>query len=130
MSVNRKTDIREDVYHQAFKRELENLGLKENVDFLQYVTSNPDYIFINHSILGEVKKNGSTTSYKDAFKEIKNREGKQYDIKNYDNFFILTDKHISVYRTNDIDWSKNNFTQEDFDKFVTRFNNTPTDIKD
>ena len=129
MSVNRKTDIREDVYHQAFKRELENLGLKENVDFLQYVTSNPDYIFINHSILGEVKKNGSTTSYKDAFKEIKNREGKQYDIKNYDNFFILTDKHISVYRTNDIDWSKNNFTQEDFDKFVTRFNNTPTDIK-
>lgn len=129
MSKNNENDVREDFYHQAFKRDLESLGLKENVDFLQYVTSNPDYIFINHSILGEVKKNSSITSYKEAFNEIKNREGKQYDIKNYDNFFILTDKHISVYRTSDIDWSKNTFNQEDFDKFITRFNNTSTDIK-
>lgn len=129
MSKDKDKNIREDVYHQAFKRDLENLGLKENVDFLQYVTSNPDYIFINHSVLGEVKKNDSITSYKEAFAEIKNRDGKQYDIKNYDNFFILTNEHISVYKTEDIDWSKSFFDQEDFDKFVTRFNNTPIGIK-
>ena len=121
---------REDFYHQSFKKQLENiLGLKEDEDFLQYVTSNPDFIFLKYSCLGEVKRADGVNFYKDAFKEIKNRAGKKYDIINYDNFFILTDKYISFYQTKDIDWSKSTFDKNDIEKYIVRFENKPASIK-
>ena len=120
---------REDFYHQTFKRLLESIGLIEGKDFLQFVTSNPDFIFLNNSCLGEVKRDDMMSNYKSAFIEIKNREGKEYDIKYYDNFFILTDKYLSFYKTSDIDWSKEEFTSEDFEKYIVRFNNKNLDIK-
>lgn len=124
-----KDNIREQVYHEAFKKQLEKLGLIENKDFEQYVTSGPDFVFLNFSVLGEVKTKKTLTSYKTAFEEIKNRNGKKWDIRNYDNFFILTDKLIEVYKTSDIDWTKSSFGQEDFDKAIVRFNTTQADIK-
>lgn len=119
---------REDFYHQIFKKQLESINLVENEDFLQFVTSNPDFIFLNHSCLGEVKRSDTASYYKDAFIEIKNREGKEYDIKNFDNFFILTDKYLSFYKTDDVDWSKKDFAPEDFEKYIVRFDNKDLDI--
>jgi len=126
----KKCPEREDFYHQTFKNQLEKIvHLVEGKDFLQYVTANPDFIFIEHSCLGEVKREDSISYYKDAFKEIKNRAGKKYDIVNYDNFFILTDKYISFYKTSSIDWTKENFDSNDFDKYDVRFENTNASIK-
>ena len=122
--------IREDKYHQRFKTRLTDIiGLKEEVDFEQYVTRNPDFIFLNHAVLGEVKTKDNITSYRDAFVEIQHRNGKEYDIHNYDNFFVITEKYISFYKTSDFNWTNDVFDKADFDKFVVRFNNVDASIK-
>lgn len=122
--------IREDKYHQRFKTQLTNiLDLKEEIDFLQYVTRNPDFIFLNYAVIGEVKTKDNITSYRDAFVEIQRRNGKEYDVHNYDNFFILTEKYISFYRTSDFDWTDDIFNKKDFDAYAVRFNNVEASIK-
>ena len=99
----KKVANREDPCHQKFKEDLLKLDLKEYLDFEQYTTGNPDYIFLNSSlvneIIGEVKRKECITSYKLMFKELRARKGKQYDVNNYDYFFTLTEKYISIYKT-------------------------------
>jgi len=73
-------------------------------DYDTWGSGAPDIIFINRSILGEVKRNDSVTSYKSAFNEIKKRKKTEFLIDNFVFFFICTDKHIKFYETSKVDW--------------------------
>lgn len=115
--------MREDKIHQQVKQYLLKAGLKQGVDFEEYVTKNPDYIFENYGCIGEIKAGSTTTHLKSAFKEIKERKGK-YAIKNWPYFFILTDQYIRVYKTEEMTW----VFEQDKDRYTAEYKYTERDL--
>lgn len=126
--MEKKPKDREQKYHQELRDNLIELGLKENEDFRHYFTGGPDFVFLKRSMIGEVKREETKSSYRYAFEELRDRKG-DYEVKNYTNFFVLTPKYISVYETNKIDWTKEKFDEKDFKSYTVRFDNNSRNVK-
>lgn len=126
--MEKKPKDREQKYHEKFRRDLIDAGLKESENFEHYFTGGPDFVFLNYSILGEVKREETKSLYRDAFDELRKRKG-NYKISNYDNFFVLTPRYISVYETEKIDWTKEKFDEKDFNNYTVRFDNNSENVE-
>lgn len=78
---------------------------KNNVNFKAWGSSGPDFLLMEHNLIGEVKKENSIPLLKEAVKELYERTKSQFKISSFPAFFIISGNVIRYYtQTNKEKW--------------------------
>lgn len=76
---------------------------QNNVPFKAWGSSGPDFLLTTHNLIGEVKKEYSTTLLKEAIKEIYERTKPTFKISSFPAFFVILGHEIRYYTQTDKD---------------------------
>lgn len=103
---------------------------QNKVPFKAWGSSGPDFLLTSHNLIGEVKKENSTTLLKEAIKEIYERTKPIFKISSFPAFFVITGRVIRYYtQTNKARWQDVNldeclvFDEKNRDIFLEYINN-------
>lgn len=103
---------------------------QKNVPFKAWGSSGPDFLLTEHNLIGEVKKENTTTLLKEAVKEIYERTKPVFKISSFSAFFVISGHIIRYYtQTNKEKWQDVNldecivFEGKNRDVFLEYINN-------
>lgn len=72
-----------------------------NVPFLAWGSSGPDFLLTKHHLIGEVKKENSLSLLKQAIKELYDRTKNDFIISSFPAFFVISGQVIRYYTQTD-----------------------------